>query len=95
MIFRRRWALVMTAPRMSEVGIDSFLNGLSGDVQVGQGVQLESARLNNGDHAAGRGEAVHRKHSQRRRAVEQHNRVVGQGRLLQARSSRSTLCPSR
>ena len=75
-------------PQDLKVRIHSLLNGLWGDVQMGQGVQFEATRLDDGDHAAGRGEPVDREHSQRGRAVEEHDRIVRQDRLCQTGSEK-------
>ena len=72
-------------PKHAEIRLQPLLPyGLDGHVQVGQGVQLESARLHGGDHATGCRDAVDGQDAQRRWAVEENDRIVGQVGVLKA-----------
>ena len=50
-------------PQDVKIRVDPLSNRLGGDVQVGQCVQLESTRLNDGNHVARRGQAIDRQRS--------------------------------
>ena len=79
-------------PQEMQVGIDPLPDGLSGDVQVNESMEFESAGLDDSNHTAGSREAVHGEDSQRRRSVQEDDGVAGQQRLLQASPQEILAC---